>query len=342
MSAAPPRPLFRYYRRPVRAGRDGEPFEPTIREHATTMQQKLTRIGIFYDGNYFLHVSNYYHYVHERRSRINISGLHSYIRARVAQEEGTETRYCQIVDAHYFRGRLRAQDAEQRDILLKERIFEDILMRQGVTTHYLGLGPDGEKGIDVWFALEAFELAMHKRFDVVVLVAGDGDFLPLVRKLNTLGSRVMVLSWEFSYTDQNGNERETRTAARLLDEASYPVAMHQLMDGAGSRADALVNGLFVPPRELRVRDEVVAVAPPTAGPRQAGRIHSLKEGFGFIAPEEGGSTIFFFHAELENADFSDLRPGDAVTFCKGSNDRGPCAVAVMLADEQPGDDSGNL
>ena len=27
---------------------------------------KLTRIGIFYDGNFFFHVSNYYHYHHER------------------------------------------------------------------------------------------------------------------------------------------------------------------------------------------------------------------------------------------------------------------------------------
>jgi hypothetical protein len=26
---------------------------------------KLTRIGVFYDGNFFFHVSNYYHYSHE-------------------------------------------------------------------------------------------------------------------------------------------------------------------------------------------------------------------------------------------------------------------------------------
>ena len=36
---------------------------------------KLTRIGIFYDGNFFFHVSNYYHYHHERRARISIGGL---------------------------------------------------------------------------------------------------------------------------------------------------------------------------------------------------------------------------------------------------------------------------
>ena len=65
------------------------------------MKNTLTRIGVFYDGNYFLHVSNYYNYIHERRSRISINGLHEFIRRKVAELEGNEYRLCQIVDAHY-------------------------------------------------------------------------------------------------------------------------------------------------------------------------------------------------------------------------------------------------
>ena len=65
---------------------------------------KLTRIGLFYDGNYFFHVSNFYHYSHERKARISISGLHEFIRREVAVSESSDVRYCQIVDAHYFRG----------------------------------------------------------------------------------------------------------------------------------------------------------------------------------------------------------------------------------------------
>ena len=60
--------------------------------------------------------------------------------------KGTDSRYCQIVDAHYFRGRLRAADADDRDLLFRERVFDDVLMREGVTTHYLPLSRDGEKG----------------------------------------------------------------------------------------------------------------------------------------------------------------------------------------------------
>ena len=57
---------------------------------------------------------------------------------------------------------------------------------------------------------------------------GHGDFLPLVRKLNTLGTRVMLLAWDFKWFDAAGQERETRTAHVLLDEVSYPVMMHQV------------------------------------------------------------------------------------------------------------------
>src|ERR1700745_3625330 len=85
--------------------------------------------------------------------------------------------------------------------LLGDRIFDDVLMREGIATHYLPLGPRGEKGIDVWLALEACELAIYKRFNVLVLIACDSDCIPLVRKVNTLGTRVMVVGWDFEYID---------------------------------------------------------------------------------------------------------------------------------------------
>ena len=88
-------------------------------------KSKLTRIGVFYDGNYFFHVSNYYQYQHVRKARISIDGLHEFIRHQVSEAEGEDVKYCQIVDAHYFRGRPRAQEAEARGLLLRERQFDD-------------------------------------------------------------------------------------------------------------------------------------------------------------------------------------------------------------------------
>ncbi len=207
----------------------------------------LLRIGIFYDGNYFYHVSNYYCYAHERRSRLSISGLHDFIKRLAGRFEGVESKFCQIVDCHYFRGRLPAMEANARQILLNERMFDDILMREGVVTHYLPVTRGGEKGVDVCLALEALELNIFKKFDVVALIASDGDYVPLVRKLNALGTRVMVLGWDFEYIDDNGNERYTATSGKMMNEVTYPVWMHKVIDGQDGRFDASeVNALFVP------------------------------------------------------------------------------------------------
>ncbi|HXB70074.1 MAG TPA: NYN domain-containing protein [Candidatus Acidoferrales bacterium] len=310
---------------------------------------KLTRIGVFYDGNFFSHVSNYYHYSHDRKARISVAGLHEFIRHQVADSEGSDVKYCQIVDSHYFRGRPKAFEAEQRGVLLRERAFDDVLVREGVVTHYLPLGPEGEKGIDVWLALEAYELAIYKRFDVSVLVACDGDFLPLVRKLNTLGTRVMLTAWDFEWTDRNQQQRTTRTAQVLLDEVSYPVMMHQIVEDRSRRNDPLINGLFIPRKELKAVLAAANIAPvlPTAAPAAAvgvgpasadilsGTIQSLKAGFGFIRPGIGGTTIFFFHAELMNFDFNELQEGDKVRYKLGRNDRGTCAVEIVVLKETP-------
>ncbi len=294
------------------------------------MDTKLTRIGVFYDGSYFSHVSNYYCYDHQRKARISISGLHDFIREEVAKNEQADARYCQIVDAHYFRARVSAADAQDRDVLYRERVFEDVLINEGVTTHFLPSTPRGEKGVDVWFALEAFELAIYKKFNVVVLVAGDGDYVPLVRKLNTLGTRTMVTAWDFKTSGVDGQERETRASQFLINEVTYPVMMDGIIDDRSRSGDRVVNNLFVAPPQPSVAR---AARPSVASDElQEGVIQNLKDGFGFITPDSGGDNLFFHWRSVKNGDFDELQVGEMVLFVLGSNDRGPCALDVRRPD----------
>ena len=303
---------------------------------ATERDLNLTRVGVFYDGNYFSHVSNYYNYMHDRKSRLSIAGLHHFIRNNVAQQEGTDERLCQIVDAHYFRGRLSASEAfNQGNTLYYDRVFDDILSYEGVATHYLPLktnqsGQRQEKGIDVWLALEAFELAFYKRFDVLVLIACDGDYVPLVRKLNTLGTRVMILSWDFEYTNDYGTKMITRTSQELLEEVTYPVTMHEIIDNRVKKNEPIINNLFVPQNKERVFEKTKDKDKKVED-ENVGTILYLNKGFGFIKTSKYSKNLFFHYQSTVGVDFNDLKQNDIVFFDVEKNDKGEdVAINIKL------------
>jgi uncharacterized LabA/DUF88 family protein/cold shock CspA family protein len=296
---------------------------------------RISRIGVFYDGNYFYHVSNYYNYVHERQGRISIAGLHDFIRHKAAEVEGdADYRHCHIVDAHYFRGRLNAADASQKgNQLYYERVFDDILMSEGVTTHYFPVksinGQRQEKGIEVWLSLEAFELAFYKHFDIVVLIASDGDYAPLARKLNSLGTRVMLLSWDFEFRDDYGNQKVTRTSQDLLDVATYPIAMHELINNRNNTESTVINNLFVPKETSGYSKKVFNETDFGNEDVYESTVLSLKTGYGFI--KYPPSNLFFHFQSLSGCDFYDLEPGDPVRFRIARNEKGEdVAIDVEL------------
>jgi cold shock CspA family protein/uncharacterized LabA/DUF88 family protein len=278
---------------------------------------EILRIGIFYDGYYFYKVSNYYKYEHTKKARISISGLHEFIKNETAKLTGMDIRQCQIIDAHYFKGRSSAREMGEK--VQSERVFEDILMRENIVTHYLPLrfnenNVAQEKGIDVWLALEAYELAIYKHFDILVLVGGDGDYVPLVRKLHTLGTQVILISWDFSYHNESGDLAETKTSRQLQEEVFLSVPMHQRVE---QNNDDYVKNLFVPdksfdrnpaPLNVKIPDDPVTTQEYTS------TIFSINaNGFGFIK-DEGQNNVFFHYSTVTNRDFPELQSGMAVRY----------------------------
>lgn len=284
----------------------------------------LYRIAVFYDGSYFYKVSNYYNYEHPRKARISIEGLHNFIVAKISELANIDQKLCRIVDAHYFRGRLSAKDANNAGKLYHERIFDDILMGANVVTHYLPLKPttDGgkqEKGIDVWLALEAYELAIYKKFDALVLIACDGDYVPLIRKLNTLGTQVMLLGWDFTYTDDTGKKKTTRTSQALIDEVTHYLPMNAIIEDR--RTNAAVENMFLPSSKDDGEPFLLSTAPENEDKDvRTSTIISLKDGYGFIC--EPPNNIFFHNTSLENIDFNDLQEGMQVKYVVGSTKEG--------------------
>lgn len=218
------------------------------------MESKMIRTALFIDGGYFDEVSRFYKFQHQRASRISVDGLQDFVKSTVADREKVDQSYCQVVESHYFRGRFSAEATDAAGKLRDQAAFDEVLIRAGIVQHYLPLittvqGRPRERGIDVWLSLEAYDLAVHKRFDVLALVACDGDYVPLVRKLSGIGTRTLLLAWDcqYDYAPEPGKKahKEIRAAQSLIEACTYPVMMSALIDDRSRKDDPLVKGLFV-------------------------------------------------------------------------------------------------
>ena len=176
-------------------------------------------IGVLIDCGYYAKINRALKA--RERSIIRVKALFSYLCSEIALQEGVDVTTCQITEAHYFRGRFRVREAYDKHLLYNERKFEDTLIENDVVFHYKHLReverPDGqteviEKGVDVWFALEAYELATFRKFDYVVLITGDADHEMLVCKLKALKIHTVLLTWNLTDVDA--------TSALLSDEAA--------------------------------------------------------------------------------------------------------------------------
>ena len=154
-------------------------------------------IGVFIDGGYYVKINEGF----GGTRKVNLKGLLSFITGRIAKDENIERKHLYITECHYYRGRYRAEEARQKNLLLDERKFEDMLIENDVIFHYkhLRTAPGGgviEKGVDTWFALDTYEMTLFREFDFVVLISGDADHEMLARKLKALKTHVILLTWD--------------------------------------------------------------------------------------------------------------------------------------------------
>lgn len=191
------------------------------------MNNSYQSIGLFIDGGYYAKIN-------EALSdnldlNINLRALMNLIKEQIAQLSHVESSSCHITESHYFRGRYRVNNAHDKRLLYSERKFEDSLIENDVIFHYKHLREihrEGEvtvieKGIDVWFALEAYELSLFRHFDYVVLITGDADHEMLIKKLKALKIETILLTWDV--------EETSSTSGLLKDEACIHLEISKLV-----------------------------------------------------------------------------------------------------------------
>jgi cold shock CspA family protein len=174
-----------------------------------------------------------------------------------------------------------------------------------------------------------------------VLVTSDGDYASLIRKLKLQGMHVVLLSWDFEYITNSGKKTGNRTSQELLEEATYPIAMHQLIDNRLIRNEPLIAQLFVP-----WEPEPTPTPVPRYNPHQThgingntmngneihssgrfaedniGTILSINGTYGFIRHPNYMNNLYFHSLATVGIDFHSFKPNDEVYFEIGTNSRG--------------------
>jgi cold shock CspA family protein len=110
-------------------------------------------------------------------------------------------------------------------------------------------------------------------------------------------------------------------------DESNPIVYYVRIKLDNTRSPAGTNGAAK--AEIGKEASFAGPAIPTVFPKLAtGKIHNLKLGFGFIAPDDGSENPFFHATEVIGCTIFDLRPGDPVEYEPGVNERGLCARKV--------------
>jgi cold shock CspA family protein len=125
----------------------------------------------------------------------------------------------------------------------------------------------------------------------------------------------MLLGWEFEYKNDDGNKVSTRTSRELLQLATYPIAMHDVIDCGLAQNNTLISNLFVGADTKSESNNSESDSPSI----NISEILMVKNGYGFI--KYPNNNLFFHYLDVEG-EFNELQPYDRVTFEFGKNDKG--------------------
>ena len=77
-----------------------------------------------------------------------------------------------------------------------------------------------EKKVDIGIAVDIISLGYENAYDTAVLVSGDGDFVPVVKKLKEIGKNVEVWAFRYSLANALKDELEQRNIHYFEDVLS--------------------------------------------------------------------------------------------------------------------------
>jgi uncharacterized LabA/DUF88 family protein len=190
-------------------------------------------IGVYFDLRYFNIIYNYYLV---KNIVFNIENFFNYIQYEVSIHLSIPMDKCTVNknEVHFYIGGTANSYGERNleSALVRARLGENI--------HRLALGYGKEKGVDTRLILDAYKSATTDRYDVLGLITGDADFVPLVDDIkNELHKSVFLFFWDEESTN-------IKTAQDLIDNVTKPFAMHEILTSRINTKNPFAKNLLQP------------------------------------------------------------------------------------------------
>ncbi|MFX0137617.1 MAG: NYN domain-containing protein, partial [Candidatus Hodarchaeota archaeon] len=92
----------------------------------------------------------------------------------------------------------------------KKNWYDELINRSGyvIKASFDKIASSGtiEKKVDINIAIDIISLAYENAYDTAVLVSGDGDFVPVVKRVKELDKKIEI--WAFRYSLANALKEE--------------------------------------------------------------------------------------------------------------------------------------
>ena len=183
-------------------------------------RQDFLRIGVFYDGTFFVRAQNYFW--GKKYGWLSFQQFHKLLESYVQSKMQGHSDY-KVVYSAWFQGVHKESLAPEEKLRLDRKRHHDLL-HAGIEPKNLPMSESqGEKGIDVFMAVETLQIGLDDKIDLAILVTGDGDFVPLVRALMKNSIYVGIAFFEFTDGEQKSFAHE-----RLINAANFAININNL------------------------------------------------------------------------------------------------------------------
>lgn len=196
------------------------------------MSDTKIKANLYIDGNFTVHIHKYL--AKEFKKTIDWNKLLEYIKDKISKEEQKQC----LLQAQFFVGTGKTTTDIERDYLFNAMEHARII-KHATPLKNKSSGGLKEDAVDtnlVFFATQDFY--KKERYDYLVLLAGDSDFVPLAQGLSDEGVKTFVLYMDFS----DESLGTTKTSQYLLELTNTRVDIESLRR---ERVDEKIKSIFI-------------------------------------------------------------------------------------------------